>query len=49
MFSMIENNSDTFGINTLNIKLFNCWVRLALGEIVYCENIPTVNTAWIFF
>ena len=47
-------NSDTFGITTLSITLFNFWVRLALGKIVYCENTNTsshiliVNTLWIF-
>ena len=49
-------NSDIFVITTLNITLFNFWVRLALGKIVYCENTTTntsshiliVNTLWIF-
>ena len=32
-------NSYTFDITTLSITLSNSWVRLALGKVVYCENI----------
>ena len=33
--------SYTCGITTLSSNLSNFWVHLALGKIVYCENIPT--------
>ena len=33
----------TFDINTLSFQLSTCWIRLALGHIVYCQYIPTLT------